>query len=53
MDLETVKADAFGASLRGIGLNVLVRDVERQAAFLTGVFFGMTAHGRWKRAASV
>ena len=43
MDLETVKADAFGASLRGIGLNVLVRDVERQASFLTGVF-GMTAH---------
>ena len=43
MDLETVKADAFGASLRGIGLNVLVRDVKRQAAFLTGVF-GMTAH---------
>ena len=52
MDLETVKADAFGASLRGIGLNVLVRDVERQAAFLTGVF-GMTTHLRWERAASV
>jgi catechol 2,3-dioxygenase-like lactoylglutathione lyase family enzyme len=43
MDYETVKADAFGASLRGLGLNILVRDVADEVAFLTDVF-GMKAH---------
>ena len=43
MDFETVSADAFGASLRGIGLNLLTRDVRRLADQLTRVF-GMTAH---------
>ncbi|SPH24141.1 hypothetical protein DEA8626_03190 [Defluviimonas aquaemixtae] len=43
MDYETVKAEDFGRSLKGMGLNLLVRDVRRLAAFLEGVF-GMTAH---------
>lgn len=43
MDYETVSAQDFGASLRGLGLNVLVRDVRRTAAFLQTVF-GMQAH---------
>ena len=43
MDYETVSAEAFGASLRGQGLNILVRDVPAEAAFLAKVF-GMTAH---------
>ncbi len=43
MDYETVKAADFGRSLRGIGLNLLVRDVPRLAEFLTAVF-GMRAH---------
>lgn len=43
MDYDTVSAEDFGASLQGLGLNILVRDVEAQAAFLTEVF-GMTAH---------
>ena len=43
MDFETVSADAFGASLRGIGLNLLTRDVRRLSDQLTRVF-GMTAH---------
>ena len=38
MDYETVKAEEFGASLRGIGINILVRDVAAQVAFLTQVF---------------
>ncbi|MEM7074966.1 MAG: glyoxalase [Pseudomonadota bacterium] len=38
MDYETVEADEFGAALRGIGLNLLVRDVPAEVAFLTGVF---------------
>lgn len=38
MDYETVSAEAFGASLRGIGLNILVRDVKAQVAFLQDVF---------------
>lgn len=45
MDYDTVDADAFGRSLRGIGLNLLVRDVPRHCAFLEAVF-GMTAHQR-------
>ena len=42
MDYETVSAEDFGASLRGVGLNLLVRDVGRQVAFLRDVF-GMEA----------
>ena len=38
MDYETVTPAAFGASLRGFGLNILVRDVRAQAAFLSNVF---------------
>ncbi|MDW3223479.1 MAG: glyoxalase [Paracoccaceae bacterium] len=38
MDYETVSAEDFGKSLRGIGLNLLVRDVRATAAFLAGVF---------------
>ncbi|WP_272002591.1 VOC family protein [Roseovarius sp. ZX-A-9] len=38
MDYETISAETFGASLTGIGLNILVRDVKRQVAFLTEVF---------------
>ena len=43
MDLETVGAAEFGASLRGIGLNLLVRDVAAQCKFLRSVF-GIVAH---------
>lgn len=43
MDYETVPAPAFGHSLRGMGLNLLCRDVLRQAAFLQ-VVFGMGVH---------
>ena len=43
MDYETVSPEAFGAGLRGLGLNLVVRDVAEQVAFLTTVF-GMTAH---------
>lgn len=43
MDYETVGPAEFGASLRGMGLNLLVRDVGAQAAFLEHVF-GMCAH---------
>lgn len=43
MDYETVSADTFGASLRGLGINLLVRDVIRHAGFLEAVF-GMAAH---------
>ncbi len=42
MDYETVSAQAFGASLRGIGLNLLVRDVPAQCQFL-GAVFGLLA----------
>lgn len=38
MDYETVSADDFGKSLRGIGLNLLVGDVRATAAFLNAVF---------------
>ncbi len=38
MDYETVTADAFGRSLSGLGLNLLVRDVVAQCAFLRAVF---------------
>lgn len=43
MDYETVPAAAFGASLAGIGLNLVTRDVPALAGFLAGVF-GMEAH---------
>lgn len=43
MDYETVSAENFGASLRGIGLNLIVTDVRARAAMLEAVF-GMTAH---------
>ncbi|GGF47053.1 hypothetical protein SAMN05216376_103236 [Mameliella alba] len=42
MDYETVSAEDFGGSLRGMGINLLVRDVRRQSAMLEAVF-GMTA----------
>lgn len=55
MDLETVSAEDFGRSLRGIGLNLLSADVPALAAFLEGVFgasvhrlskdFAIVAHG--------
>ncbi len=38
MDLETVSAEQFGKSLRGTGLNLLVRDVLASAEFLVDVF---------------
>jgi predicted enzyme related to lactoylglutathione lyase len=43
MDYDTVNADAFGRSLRGLGINLLVRDVPRTLDFLMPVF-GMTGH---------
>jgi len=38
MDYDTVDAGPFGRALTGIGLNLLVRDVPRECAFLTAVF---------------
>ena len=38
MDFETVNPEDFGKSLRGIGINILVRDVRAQCAFLETVF---------------
>lgn len=38
MDLETASADDLGASLRGIGLNLLVRDVLAICTMLETVF---------------
>ena len=43
MDYETVEAGVFGAGLRGLGLNIVVRDVRTTAAFLESVF-GMGIH---------
>lgn len=43
MDLETVDAADFGRSLRGIGLNLLTRDVPALVAFLEQLF-GMQSH---------
>lgn len=43
MDFETVSAEEFGASLRGLGINLLVRDVRASAAFLETVF-GLGVH---------
>lgn len=42
-DYDTIKPAPFGAGLRGIGLNILVRGVRARAAMLVDVF-GMTAH---------
>lgn len=38
MELETVSAEDFGRSLRGLGLNILVKSVPRTAMFLADVF---------------
>lgn len=38
MDYETVSAGAFGAALRGLGVNILCRDVQATAQFLNTVF---------------
>ncbi|MEM7091271.1 MAG: VOC family protein [Pseudomonadota bacterium] len=38
MDYDSVSADIFGRSLKGIGLNLLVSDVKAQCAFLEAVF---------------
>lgn len=43
MDYETVSAEEFGASLKGIGLNLVVRDVKALCALLETVF-DMKAH---------
>ena len=43
MDYETVTPEVFGAALRGIGLNILVRDVRRTVDFLRDVF-GLDIH---------
>lgn len=43
MDLETVSPVDFGRSLRGLGVNLLCRNVSATAAFLQGCF-GMTLH---------
>ncbi|UWQ37297.1 glyoxalase [Leisingera aquaemixtae] len=43
MDYQTVDGDSFGRSLRGIGINLLVRDVPAEVAFLETVL-GMKGH---------
>lgn len=43
MDYETVSAQDFGASLTGLGLNLLVSDISRSATFLQDLF-GMGVH---------
>lgn len=43
MDYDSIDADSFGRSLRGIGLNLLVRDVPETCRFLDKVF-GMASH---------
>lgn len=43
MDYDTVPAPVFGHALSRISVNLLVRDVPREVAFLTAVF-GMQAH---------
>lgn len=43
MDYDLIDAETFGRSLRGIGLNLLVSDVQRQIVFLETVF-DMKAH---------
>lgn len=43
MDYETIPAPDFGQSLRAVSVNLLVRDVLAEVAFLTQVF-ALTAH---------
>jgi hypothetical protein len=43
MDYDTIPAPYFGHSLRAISINLLVRDVLAEVAFLTRAF-GLTAH---------
>lgn len=43
MEYETVAAQVFGQSLRGLSVNLLCRDVLGEVAFLTGVL-GLVAH---------
>ncbi len=43
MDYETVPAARFGHSLTGLSVNLLLRDVRAEAAFLAQVF-GMQVH---------
>lgn len=43
MEYETISADDFGAGLRGLGVNLLVRDVASEVDFLTAVL-GMQAY---------
>lgn len=43
MDYETIPAAQFGHALTGISINLLVRDVRAEAAFLAEVF-GMAVH---------
>lgn len=38
MNFETVDAKDFGASLKGLGINLLCRDVRKTASFLEDVF---------------
>lgn len=38
MDYDTVSPEDFGAGLRGMGLNLLVRDVQAHLEFLTNLF---------------
>lgn len=38
MNFETVEAKDFGASLQGLGINLLCRDVRKTASFLEDVF---------------
>ncbi len=38
MDYESVSAEDFGASLTGLGVNILVTDVRETAGFLAEVF---------------
>ena len=38
MDLDTIKADIFGKTLTGLGLNLIVRDVLRHVSFLKDNF---------------
>lgn len=38
MEYDSVSADAFGRSLRGMGVNILVRDVPGECTFLETVF---------------
>ena len=43
MDYDSVAAADFGRALRGLSVNLLLRDVRREAAFLAAVF-GMAIH---------